>query len=208
MSRLSPEELLAIWAHRPEDLSADERREVEALLARDPDARRDADATRALLQRVADLPAEGTEPAWDDLAAGIRAACAGLEVPAPSPSRWARWRTWMIAGAGTALVASGAAIALWAGGGSALSPAVDRPARMAIRMTPDAPITAEVPAIESLATDDVAALIDAVEDNPVVADAPSISDDDDELPADLAWIDTLDESSVDELVRWLDTQPG
>src|SRR5215213_6448973 len=98
MTRSNPEELLAAWAHRPDDLSDEERRAVEALLARDAAARAEAEADRAMIARVADLPEAGVEPVWDDLAASIRAA---LPAPmAPVPNLWSRWRAWIAAGAG------------------------------------------------------------------------------------------------------------
>ena len=85
MSKPTPEELLAAYAHRPGDLSAEERREVEALLARSPAAAREVEDDRVMLLRIAELPAEGTEPAWEDLERSIRVACAD-----ESPGLWAR----------------------------------------------------------------------------------------------------------------------
>jgi hypothetical protein len=106
-------------------------------------------------------------------------------------------------------VVASAAIALWLGAGSALSPALDVIARARPAVsTPDA-IGTEV-AIDALATEDVAGMLSVVEEDPDAADDISVDDAsiDDIAADDLAWIDGLDEASVDELVRWLDSQPG
>src|SRR4051812_27607595 len=85
--------LLGVWAHRPGDLTADERAAVEALLARDPAARAEADQLRGVIERVRALPPEG-EPSWSALAASIRASC-----EAAPRSWWARvWPLPLVAG--------------------------------------------------------------------------------------------------------------
>ena len=205
MNRTDPEELLAVWAHRPEDLSADERRAVEALVARDERARTEADADRALLARVASLPAEGVEPSWAEMAAAIRGAC-----PEPRPSAWARWRAWIAAGAGGTMLAAAAAIALFVSAGETLSPAVDHLARMPL---PAESTMEPPPVLESLDDGTVAELLRVVEESSAdgavdVADDGIAADADVTGDSDLAWIDTLDDGSVDTLVQWLATEPG
>jgi hypothetical protein len=211
MSRPSPDELITAWAHRPESLTAEERSEVEALLASDPQRRAAIEDDRALLARIADLPADGIEPVWDDLAASIRAACPTPR-PAP-PGLWSRWRAWIAAGAGGGLIAAAAATALWAGAGETLAPAIDHVARH--RADTSSSVAVAVPALDALDDSSVAAMLDVVEEDPAIAvegsdDGGDEADDPAAIPSadDLAWIDSLDESSVDTLVTWLDTQPG
>jgi hypothetical protein len=104
---MSPEELIAVYAHRPEDLSPDERAQVEALLERDAGARADADAMRALLLDVRALPAP-SPPA--SLAGDISAA-----VERAGASRWSRLRAWILRpamGLGVAAATAGL-LGLW-----------------------------------------------------------------------------------------------
>jgi hypothetical protein len=104
--------LLAAFAHDPDALTADERREVEALLAIDDDARAQAVAVRELIGAVRDLP-QPTAPSWDALARSIGAAVD--RSAATPPSRWERMRGWLLRpaiGVGFA-AATAAAIGLW-----------------------------------------------------------------------------------------------
>lgn len=89
----SDDELLAAYCDGISELSPDERRRVEAVLATQPGAREDERATRALLGQLRDLdpsPA-GSEPDWTAMERAIHA-----EVGAEAPRRrwWTSWRTW------------------------------------------------------------------------------------------------------------------
>ena len=73
-------ELLAAYVDGVAELSLDERKRVDDLLARDPALRADEAAARALLGELRDLPAAGGEPDWTGLERSIREAV-GAEVP-------------------------------------------------------------------------------------------------------------------------------
>jgi anti-sigma factor RsiW len=81
------EELMTAYVDGVAELTADERRRVEGLLALTPDLRADADATRDLLADLRAMPQPGNEPDWTVLERSIRTAVAD-EAP---PRRWLRW---------------------------------------------------------------------------------------------------------------------
>ena len=205
MSKPTPEELLAAYAHRPSDLSAEERREVEALLARSPAAAREIEDDRRMIERVSELPTEGTEPAWDDLERSIRAACTD------EPGLWARviasLRSWKpAAGLGAGLVVAMAALLLWMGRS-------DRDVGPVARTDDSEVAPAEV--AQALAGLEAPAGDDEIDDEGVVdaetdetlADWGALAPDDGLLDdADLAWIDSLDDAELDAAAAWLDTQ--
>jgi anti-sigma factor RsiW len=209
MSKPTPEELLAAWAHRPAELSPEERREVEALLARSPEAAREVESTRDLLQRVEEMPAEGAEPVWDDLERSIRAAC--VEEP---PGWWARalasLRGWKpAAGLGAGLAVAMAAMLLWMGRGErdVVAPVAG--------VEHDGEVAPEVAlAIAGLEAGPVAGaeepdyeLALAPETDAELADFGAPSPDDGLLTEpDLAWLDTLDDAEIDQVAAWLDAQ--
>jgi hypothetical protein len=206
MSKPTPEELLAAYAHRPGDLSAEERREVEALLARSPAAAREVEDDRDVLLRIAELPAEGTEPAWEDLERSIRVACAD-----EPPGLWARMlaslRGWKpAAGLGAGLVVAMAALLLWLGRS-------DREVPVA-RTTPDgeaappevAQALAGLEAPDGDELDDDGEAI-AAETDETLADWGALAPGDGALDdTDLAWLDTLDDAELDAVAAWLDAQ--
>ncbi|HEX7839715.1 MAG TPA: hypothetical protein VF469_19705, partial [Kofleriaceae bacterium] len=79
MGSIDPERsarLLAAYVDGVAELLPDERREVEALLARDPGARVESEAVHALLGRLRALPPEGGEPDWAAMERSIRQAVA------------------------------------------------------------------------------------------------------------------------------------
>jgi len=217
MKRPTTEELIATWAHRPGDLSPTERREVEALVKRSPEAQRDADEDRAVVAKVARLP--GGAPDWYALEQSIRAACddAASELV---PHR-TRWRTAAGVGVGAGLAAA-AAVALWLASRSHPAPAiatatpppiadlagglpglddVDEPALDRLLQALDDGLPAD-PDDED---DDVAALDDDADLRDWTAPPPPA---DELLPAaDLGWVDDLDDAELDALNRWLDDQP-
>lgn len=87
MSERDPDELLAAYVDGVGELTAAERKAVEARLADDPAWRDEADATRGLLGRLRELPGEGAEPDWSAMEHAIRA-----EVGPAAPRIW--WRGW------------------------------------------------------------------------------------------------------------------
>src|ERR1700689_434210 len=105
MSR-ETDELLTAYVDGVTELDGAERRQIEELLERDPAARETAEATRALLGQLRELPPDGVEPAWAKLEHEIRAAV-GPDVPSPW---WRRWRWLVPVGA---LTATAAIALLW-----------------------------------------------------------------------------------------------
>ena len=89
------------------ELLPDERRGVEAHLARDPGARAEADAARALLDRLRALPPEGGEPDWAAMERSIRQAVA----TAPPRPWWRRWQ-WLVP-AMTCATAAAVLLVIW-----------------------------------------------------------------------------------------------
>ena len=84
------EELLAAYVDGVSELTTKERRRVEALLAREPAARDDERATRALLGQLRELAPEGNEPDFAAMERAIRS-----EVGPTVPRSWRPWR-WLV----------------------------------------------------------------------------------------------------------------
>ncbi|HEU0030985.1 MAG TPA: hypothetical protein VFQ53_10135 [Kofleriaceae bacterium] len=193
-------DLLAAYVDGVSELSPEERRRVEALLADDPAARADEAATRALLGELRELPAMGQAPDWAALERSI-----GDAVGPKVPRAW--WRSWRFVLPGLALAAT-AAIVLVIAHGPAPQP----------REVVTAPVRShDAPPVSAEPEHGVAALwLDghAVELDPATAAELDAAFDDDELddipvdeliaPSDLAWIDELDDSELERAERWLD----
>lgn len=88
----SDDELLAAYVDGIAELTADERRRVEAVLANDASLRSDEAATRAVIGTLRELPPEGSEPDWAAMERAISA-----EVGPTVPRRWWQpaWR-WLV----------------------------------------------------------------------------------------------------------------
>ena len=209
-------ELVTAYVDGVAELSPDERRGVEALLARDPEARAEADAVHALLDRLRALPPEGRAPDWAAMERSIRQAVAA----APARPWWRRWQ-WLVP-AVTCATAAAVLLGIWPRAASiAIPPHLQRPPNV-VPAVPVAPAAKEPPAEDSV----VALWLDGTEvDLDVSAPAvlgdvgidldgaqarqplPQPSEDGDEiglLPAtDLAWVDTLDDAALDRVERWL-----
>jgi hypothetical protein len=187
-----PDELLAAYADG--GLTADEAAEVEALLARSPEARAELEAIRRLLDE-ARRAEDAAEPDWDQMAREIHRACD----TAPSARRaWLRWPRPALALGGLAAAAAAAVlfIALRGerdGGGAqraASAPPVAPAPAAASEGDDDALPELREPAIDELDDDEVAALdeelaADDLGDDGFIADllAPAGDDDgDDEVP--------------------------
>lgn len=100
--------LLSAYVDGVAELSLDERKRVDDLLARDPSLRGAEAETRALLGQLRDLPPEGGEPDWSALERGIGDAVRHLE---PERSWWQRLR-WRVIVPGVALAMTAAILAL------------------------------------------------------------------------------------------------
>lgn len=100
-------ELLSAYVDGVAELSLEERKRVDDLLARDPALREQEAATRALIGELRDLPPAGTEPDWSALERSIGDAV-GETVPQPW---WQRLR-WRFIVPGVALAMTAAILAL------------------------------------------------------------------------------------------------
>jgi anti-sigma factor RsiW len=197
---MTDDELLATYADGIAELDADDRTRVDELLARDPAARAELEATRTMLRRLRDLP----RPEAPDLAAAI-ASAVGPDVPRPW---WRNWRWLVPIGA---LAATAAAALLWL-----RQPAPETPAAQLHLDAGAAPHVAEQ---DSPAADAIwlaGQIIDLTDPTEIDArldeldrDVRELIDADDVtggiLPAsDLRWIDNLDDSALDRAERFLD----
>jgi anti-sigma factor RsiW len=197
-------ELLTAYVDGVAELPTDQRRRIEAQLARDPEARTDEVAVRALLDRLRALPPEGDEPNWAAMERSIRDAV-GNDVP----RRW--WRSWRwLAPTATLATAMIVLFVMWARPGERLVERLVAP--------PTAPEQSAHPHESARQTgDDTVALwldggeVDvALSASDLLGDAAAGDDEppaDDEvglLPAtDLAWVDRLDDDALARAERWL-----
>jgi hypothetical protein len=194
------ETLLAAYLDGVSELDAGERRRVEELLAADPTLRGEADALRAMIGKLRELPREGKEPDWTAMAHTIRTAV-GPAMPRP----W--WRRWQAIGSLSVLVATAALVVLW------LRPSSERP----LQVQHEVPVRAPAVAIdkanalwldgEALDLDDVETSALETLDHEARATEPEWRSDvtGGILPApDLDWIDNLDDSAIDRAEHWLD----
>jgi hypothetical protein len=204
-------ELLAAYVDGVAELSREDRREIEARLARDPQARAEETAVRELLGRLRDLPPEGVEPDWAEMARSIRDTV-GDEPPRPW---WRRWR-WLVPLTASAAAAVMIAIA-WRPSGHAPTVAPPELAANAALPPPEraaddtlalwldgSEVDVDPSAVELLGGPELAAAVEAVE----IDDAALPDGEVDEvglLPANnLAWVDSLDDDAIDRAERWLD----
>ena len=220
---MTTEELIAVYAHRPQDLSPDERARVEALLEGDAGVRADADAMHALLLDVRALP-EPTPP--PSLAGEIADA-----VERASESRWTRLRAWLLRpamGLGVAAATAGL-LGLWiakrtshddvaiaattAPTDAALAPAPiahapAAPAPTKLDLFAGVPATsgelADLGDLDEHQLDKLSANLDD-ELGQVNAGPP----DEELMPQpDLGWVDELSSTEVDQLDQWLANHKG
>lgn len=130
------DELLAAYADG--GVSPAEAAEVEALLARSPEARAELEAIRRLLADARSAEAGASEPDWDEMARSIHRAVDG----APAPRFAWLWRPRALAIGGLAVAAAAALLFLFLRGGGE-----DESARQAIAPSATAAPTA-APAAE------------------------------------------------------------
>lgn len=231
------EGLIAAHVDGVGELTPDERREVETWLAANPAAQREADATRAMIDRLRALPAppDVTEPVWSELEAKIRAAVRERPLAARHRARWLV--------PAFALATGSAAVWLWMRGGHqpvppATTPIAHAPAHKSpppeLRAAPTTPtgdavvLDGEVVELDDVdpttvaddfLTDDMAAA-DAPADpagapaDPAGAPAPTAGYDVHEaneglMPSsDLDWIDDLDPNAIERLDGFLKGSKG
>jgi len=199
----APQDLLAAYAD--DGLDAGDRIRVEAYLAAHPEAAAELVALRGLLAEArATAPRPRQEPAWDDMARAIRAACADQPLGAGASgllaraTAWLRGRPVLAGGLGTALVAAAVILALRAGDGST-------PARAPVAVpAPDAEddlaLAVELPGLEQAWEDgsDLDVLATLYDDGEGDGDGDDdTADDDDGL--DLLPDDALPEELIDDL---------
>jgi len=202
MSERSTDELLAAFVDGIGELTADERRRVEARLADDPALRDDALATRALLGQLRELPDEGADPDWSAMAHAIRA-----EVGPGVPRPW--WRGWRWLVPVGALASAGAVLALVLRAPEPVTPAPVS-AHVPEAGVPVAPPGVAAPGVA--AEDTVPLWLDgaAIEVDlraaELLTDEPTAGDDDEVglLPAgELAWVDDLGDDDIAAAEAWL-----
>ena len=207
--------LLTAYVDGVAELSPDERRRVETLLARDPQARADQAAVGKLLDQLRqlpqlpELPASSGEPDWTALERSIRQAV-GPDVPRPW---WRRWG-WL---APTTMLATAAAVllAMWTHPAEVSPPDpppastrathAPRPAEEIVPLWLDgSEVDVDVSASDMLADPELATSSDD-DSLPPGADSDEVA----LLPStDLAWIDTLDDDALDRAERWLARKKG
>jgi anti-sigma factor RsiW len=216
--------LLTAYVDGVAELSPDERHRVEDQLARDPQARADADAVKSLLDQLRALPPSyegGSEPDWAAMERSIRHA-----VAAEPPRPW--WRSWRwLVPAMTCATATAVLILIWPRTQAVLPerpPAVRPHAPALSEPTPGDSVVAlwldgaEVD-VDLSAPDVASELFGAVPGTPPgelgetgEPGEPSETGETDEvglLPAtDLAWVDHLDAAALDRAEHWLSRKKG
>lgn len=100
-------ELLTAYVDGVAELSIEERRRIEATLADDLDARAEQAEVRTMLDQLRALPSEGAEPDWAAMERSI-----GRAVDDAEPRRW--WRDWRwLAPITSCLTAATAVLVMW-----------------------------------------------------------------------------------------------
>ncbi len=224
-SRPTDDELLAAYA----DSGLDPRQtaRLDARTGADPTAAAEVAGLRQTINAVrAAQPRPAAEPAWDEMARAIRAACD----PLPAPRTRASWLGLLLrprVAAPILALAAAATIALVFANRPAspvpppqpLVAASDPPAGQ--HQPPDTdltPLDTELPVPEVSALDDgqLDAVLAALDDVPDLSgDTPADDSSTDDTAVGLfgddayaSWVDDLDESQLDDAAAYLATQPG
>ena len=213
------DDLLSAYLDGVTELTPDERRRVEARLADDPELRDDADATRALLGQLRELPPEGAEPDWRAMERAIHAEVGDA---APRPW-WKRW-TWIAPAAALAMAAAVLALVLGAPERSAIAPSgpdagVARGEEPGSATDDDtlalwldgAPLEVDVADVDLIDDAALATVGDhdgESSDGGAETDAEALAElaapgADLMTPGDLAWIDELGEDDIAAAEAWL-----
>jgi anti-sigma-K factor RskA len=190
---ITDDELLAAYCDGVTELSLEERKRVEALLARAETARTDEAATRSMIGALRDLPAEGTEPDWTAMERAIRA-----QVPDDVPRQWWRpvWR-WLVP---VTAVATMATIALLAFGEREREQPVREPIAVVVDAGVESPVAAPVEHV-AVHLDGEDIVLEATDDELLDVDEMLLGEGDMDVPGllssdDLAWIDDLDDDAA------------
>lgn len=198
------DELLAAYCDGVTELTIEERKRVEALLAESEALRADEAATRALLGTLRELPSEGAEPDWTAMERAIRA-----RVPDDVPRQWWRpvWR-WLVPVTAIATMAT-IAMLVFGDEGDATR---ETPSTAPIAATVDAgtqPMPAPEPAAVAVYLDGEDVLLEASDDELLQVDEMLLGEADAGVQGllssdDLAWIDELDEDDAAFAEKWLE----
>ncbi|MBA3395586.1 MAG: hypothetical protein H0T89_23255 [Deltaproteobacteria bacterium] len=202
-------ELLAAYVDGVSELSLDERRRVDDLLARDPALRADEAATRALIHDLRELPPEGQAPDWAALERSIHEAV-GDTVPRP----WYRAWRWIVPG--MALATAAAIIIVLGVANRAATPG---PSTSGSAQLTEIAVTAEGDgdrADDTLALWLDGAIVEGELDDDALLDDGWL--DDEVAPYDgepaaisllggdaLEWVETLDGEDLERAEQWLDS---
>jgi hypothetical protein len=190
-------DLLAAYVDGVGELTPEERRRVESVLA-DPAGRADEAATRELIGELRELPPTGREPDWAAMERSISDAV-GPEVP----RSW--WRRWRLALPAFAVAATAALVFL------VVRP--DRQSEQVTAPTQPPPVPSPVPDVEPEPV--FAVYLDGESLELELTDEDLLDDElddallDDELasdglfPDDLAWVDDIAEEDLDRALGWL-----
>jgi len=203
------DELLAAYADG--GLAPDEAAEVEALLAKSPEARAELEAIRRLLAQARSAEARTSEPDWDQMARSIHSAA--LAAPAPRLAWLWRPRRVLAIGVLAAAAATAVLFVVLRGGGqpdraarqaatAPVAPAATAPAESAADPLP----ALREPEVDELDADELADLEGELEsddlgDDGFIADllaAGDLGDDEDDEPDAFAVFDD-DPLTADEL---------
>jgi anti-sigma factor RsiW len=197
VSERDPNELIAAYVDGVGELTTDERKTVEARLAEDPAWRDEADATRALLGTLRELPDEGAEPDWSAMEHAIRA-----EVGPTVPRPW--WRGWRWLVPIGALAMAGAVLVLVL---RTPEKSTDVGGREPDRRDAGAPVVAPVadePPTVPLWLDGAAVEVDLQTAELLYEDDPADDMELGLLPTDdLAWVDELEDDDIAAAEAWL-----
>jgi anti-sigma factor RsiW len=197
MSERDPDELLSAYVDGVGELTTDERKIVEARLAEDPAWRDEADATRALLGQLRELPDEGTEPDWAAMERAIRD-----EVGPTVPRSWWRGWRWLVP-IGT-LAMAGAVLALVLRMPATPTSVGGREPDRRDAGVPVAPAVPAEPTTVPLWLDGAAVEVDLQTAELLDEDDPADQAELGLLPTDdLAWVDELGDDDIDAAEAWL-----
>lgn len=206
------DELLSAYVDGITELAPEDRRRVEAHLARDPAAPAEEASLRALVGRLRALPPEGEEPDWAAMERSIRDAV-GPDVPRPW---WRAWR-WLVplpacAVAAAVLIVAASSPDPVPGAASVPPPRVALPSD---RAGEPAHTGDDDPAVVALWLDGAGIEVDLSASEMLRGaeigddEAPPDADVDPDagpgllLATSLAWVDRLDEDALARAERWL-----
>jgi hypothetical protein len=196
-------ELLSAYVDGVSELSLDERKRVDDLLARDPSLRQAEGETRALIGQLRDLPPAGNEPDWSALERGIGDAVGQLETRAPWWQRL-RWR-FIVPGVALAMTAAILALVLHAPDRSAITEPTPPPVVHAPFDDSGDELSASTPLWLDGTDLDVAFEAAELFDLDWDLDEASLPETAELLPpTDLEWVDDLDPDSLDRAEQFLD----